>query len=208
MLLQKIPSTVSVLAVASFLSGCAVSETDNSNDVPGLAAATAGSDASSSYVNSSADDRVYTSAGECVRTSKWSSELNDIRCDGPVEVESPGSVLVSYNGRALFDFDSALLVGAGQAELDRLTAKLNAQDKIEAIEVVGHTDNLGSEQYNQKLSENRAEAVRQYLQRSLNNVTVNTSGMGEAVPVADNETESGRRLNRRVDVKIAALIEN
>jgi len=99
-------------------------------------------------------------------------------------------------------------LGAGQAELDRLTAKLNAQDKIEAIEVVGHTDNLGSEQYNQKLSENRAEAVRQYLQRSLNNVTVNTSGMGEAVPVADNETESGRRLNRRVDVKIAALIEN
>lgn len=210
MQVRNLRSSVPMLVIAAFLSGCAVSQADSSNEVPNLAAATASSGSSFSYVNSSADDMVFTRAGECIRTGHWSSDDFDARCDkpaAPVEIQKPGRVLVSLDGRALFDFDSAVLAGAGRAELDRLTAELNAQDKIQAIEVVGHADSVGSEQYNQRLSENRAAAVSQYLQRSLNNVTVNASGLGESAPVADNQTDSGRRLNRRVDVRIAAMVE-
>ena len=61
--------------------------------------------------------------------------------------------------------------------------------------------------YNQNLSELRAESVKSYLQRSLRTVAVTASGLGESAPVADNNTESGRSQNRRVDVKIAATVE-
>ena len=95
----------------------------------------------------------------------------------------------------------------GKVELDRLTAKLNTQDSIKSIEIVGHADNVGSDAYNQTLSEQRADTVKSYLQKSLRTVAVTASGLGESAPIADNDTESGRSQNRRVDVKIAAIVE-
>lgn len=205
-------SALSVFVVAtSLLHGCATKpDIDQavSADEPSMAAAT--SAPVSAYVINSDNQMVISPPEKCVRTTMWSAENALGECD-QVTRETPapkaGSELVSYNGRALFDFDSAILTGAGRAELDNLTAKLNAQDKIKAIQIVGHADSIGSDTYNQKLSENRANAVKQYVQSSLNTVTVSAKGMGETVPVADNNTEAGRRLNRRVDVNIAAMVE-
>ena len=194
-----------LIVAASFSQGCA---TKNSSDEPLLAGAA--SAPNSSYVMSNDKKNIVMSvADQCVRTVRWNSEDFVGEC-GDVEVvaeAAPGNVLVAYNGRALFEFDSSALTGAGEAELDRLTAKLNSQDKIKSIEIVGHTDSVGTDVYNQNLSELRAESVKSYLQKSLRTVAVTASGLGESAPVADNNTESGRSQNRRVDVKIAATVE-
>jgi outer membrane protein OmpA-like peptidoglycan-associated protein len=74
------------------------------------------------------------------------------------------------------------------------------------IEVAGHTDNTGGDQYNQQLSERRAGAVAAYLgTRSVRSDRIITVGMGEARPVATNETEAGRQSNRRVELTLVPL---
>lgn len=225
------PKAPGILIVCAFLTqGCTTKENGNFprvNEEIVLATAAPASEINTglsqghsrnSYVADSADGVVMSAEDECVRTIHWLSAKANCKDAEPVVVEEvpdvaptppvgPGSVLVSYNGRALFDFDSATLSGAGLQQLDELTAKLNAQDEIEAIEIVGHADSIGSDAYNQTLSENRAEAVKVYLQRSLRNVTVQSKGLGESAPIADNSTEEGRRMNRRVEVNIAAMVE-
>lgn len=203
----KLRGTAGILVVATALfQGCA---TDGREAMPELAAAT--SAPVSGYVKGSSNNHVMSEQQDCVRTHSWepatvTSDCGGIQPSAPV-VKAPGSALVSYNGRALFDFDSSALTSFGTAELDRLTAKLNAQDEIKGIEIVGHADSKGSDQYNQVLSESRADAVKLYLQRSLKSVTVKAKGLGESAPIADNSTEAGRRMNRRVEVNIAAMVE-
>ncbi len=204
-------NTLAKIAVAvSLLQGCATIDSDN-----GQINKAAASD--SGYVTNSAEGIVMTSDEHCLRTVSWSSENSLSKCGEvsasftePQPVQQPvesGSALVTFSGRALFDFDSATLTGAGREQLDQLTAKLNAQDEIKAIEIVGHADSIGSDAYNQKLSENRADAVKVHLQRSLKTVAVRSKGMGESAPIAENNTDAGRRVNRRVDVNIAAMVE-
>jgi len=196
---------VGLLIVAALTQGCATK--DSASAEPLLAAASPAP--TSSYVMNEGSGIVTSGGKLCVRTSSWSSEEIVVECGGIVAepAPAPGSVLVGYNGRALFEFDSSILTGEGKVELDRLTAKLNTQDSIKSIEIVGHADSIGSDAYNQSLSEQRAESVKSYLQQSLRTVAVTASGLGESSPVADNNTETGRSLNRRVDVKIAAMVE-
>lgn len=97
-----------------------------------------------------------------------------------------------------FDFDSATLRIDG--ELEKLTYDLNKSLDGQVI-IIGHTDNKGAKEYNQKLSEKRAQAVADYLienQIKLNQLTL--SGEGESKPIADNETAQGRAKNRRVEI--------
>ncbi len=100
-----------------------------------------------------------------------------------------------------FDFDSATLKPAMEAELDNVANQINASKGDETLEIVGHTDSTGTEAYNQGLSERRAQAAADYLAGkgiSPNNMTV--KGMGESSPVADNGTREGRAMNRRVEI--------
>lgn len=189
-----------LFVAASLTQGCATKDSVGDEPQLGAAVATQGS----GYVVSS-KNIVKSGDDHCVRTSVWNSEDIVVECGGVVE--EPGSVLVAYNGRALFEFDSSVLTGAGKGALDVLTAKLNSQDSIKSIEIVGHADSVGTDAYNQNLSELRAESVKSYLQESLRTVAVTASGLGESSPIADNDTEQGRSQNRRVDVKIAALVE-
>ena len=114
---------------------------------------------------------------------------------------------MSFKGRALFEFDSFGLTIEGQQQLDQLVDKLNRQDQITAIDIVGRTDSRGTDSYNLTLSERRADSVKVFLQQSLQTVSVSSNGLGESAPIGDNATDEGRQLNRRVDVKIAALRE-
>lgn len=168
------------------------------------------------YVGSVEESRILTGTGDCLRSVGWSSENMMVECQAsskvamvPEKAPEPRQLAkLSYDGTALFAFDSAELSSEGRRELSSLVAKLNGNTEVGGIAVVGHADSIGERDYNQSLSERRAATVRQFLQSALKNVEVLTSGMGETAPVADNMTSAGRQRNRRVEVNINAVESN
>jgi outer membrane protein OmpA-like peptidoglycan-associated protein len=106
-----------------------------------------------------------------------------------------------------FDFDSAAIRSNAQATYAKIAAVLKDYDKT-VIHVVGHTDSTGSEAYNMRLSEQRADAVATVLRSSgVVPARILTEGRGESEPVADNSTAAGQAKNRRVDIVIKAIVE-
>ena len=109
---------------------------------------------------------------------------------------------VTYAADAFFDFDKSVLKPEGKAKLDDLVGKIQGIN-LEVIIAVGHTDSVGSDAYNQKLSVRRAEAVKAYLvSKGIEKNRVYTEGKGEKQPVADNKTAEGRAKNRRVEIEV------
>jgi OOP family OmpA-OmpF porin len=120
----------------------------------------------------------------------------------PLPAPVPSSEKVSYSADAFFDFDKAVLKPAGKSALDDLTSKLGGMN-LEVIIAVGHTDSVGTDEYNQKLSIRRAESVKAYLEsKGVESNRVYTEGKGEKQPVADNKTDAGRAKNRRVEIEV------
>ncbi len=114
----------------------------------------------------------------------------------------PVSEKVSFAAEALFDFDKSVVKPEGKAALDDLLMKLQGMN-TEVMVTVGHTDSVGSDAYNQKLSLRRAEAVKAYIvSKGVDASRVYTEGKGESQPVADNKTAEGRARNRRVTVEV------
>ena len=109
---------------------------------------------------------------------------------------------VTYAADAFFDFDKSVLKPEGKAKLDDLVSKVKGIN-LEVIIAVGHTDSVGSDAYNQKLSVRRSEAVKAYLvSKGIEKNRVYTEGKGEKQPVADNKTAEGRAKNRRVEIEV------
>ena len=109
---------------------------------------------------------------------------------------------VTYAADAFFDFDKSVLKPEGKAKLDDLASKVK-DINLEVIIAVGHTDSVGSDAYNQKLSMRRSEAVKAYLvSKGIEKNRVYTEGKGEKQPVADNKTKEGRAKNRRVEIEV------
>ncbi len=101
-----------------------------------------------------------------------------------------------------FDFDKATLTSNAKSILDGVSEDLNAYSDIK-VELSGHTDSRGSDSYNQNLSERRAASVRRYLEgKGIDGSRMTSVGYGESQPIADNETDAGRELNRRVELKV------
>ena len=99
-----------------------------------------------------------------------------------------------------FAFDSAELTPGETSSLDQVARELRDQPDV-AYEVAGYTDSIGSENYNQRLSEQRAIAVLDYLvQQGVPSGQLTVRGYGEEDPIASNDTDEGRAQNRRVDV--------
>ena len=112
---------------------------------------------------------------------------------------------VSLSADTLFDFDKSVLKLGGTAKLDELVAKIKGT-QVDVVIATGHTDSVGSDEYNQRLSLARADAVKAYLvSHGIDIKRVRTVGRGEAEPVADNATAEGRAKNRRVDVSVQAV---
>lgn len=106
-----------------------------------------------------------------------------------------------------FDYRQADILGLSYPELDRVAYLLNNYPKIAKVEIAGYSDNIGSDDYNEKLSLKRAEEVRSYLiHKGVREDRLVAKGYGEQFPVGDNNTEEGRALNRRVEMKILEVI--
>ncbi len=113
-------------------------------------------------------------------------------------------IVVTFDSGILFDFDQAALKPAARENLANLAASLNEYDGTEVL-LVGHTDSVGSDEYNQGLSERRAQAARSYLiSLGVSPLRIRAVGRGESEPIASNDTEAGRAENRRVEVAIFA----
>lgn len=120
----------------------------------------------------------------------------------PKPAPAPTSEKVTFAADAFFDFDKAVLKPEGKSKLDDLTGKLK-DITLEVIIAVGHTDSIGTDQYNQRLSVRRAEAVKSYLvSKGVEANRIYTEGKGEKQPVADNKTRDGRAKNRRVEIEV------
>ncbi len=104
-----------------------------------------------------------------------------------------------------FEFASSDLLPESYPELDRVAQLLKRYPDI-VVEIAGHTDSIGSDAYNQRLSEARARSVRQYLiKKGISPDRLVARGYGEKQPIADNSTEEGRALNRRVEIRILRM---
>jgi len=101
-----------------------------------------------------------------------------------------------------FNFDRSDVQDSMQPQLDELTARLSEQPDL-SVQLAGHTDSVGPQNYNSVLSLKRAAAVRDYLvSNSISVDRISITGLGEIEPAADNETDAGRALNRRVEVSV------
>lgn len=126
----------------------------------------------------------------------------------PAPKPAVAATKVTYAADAFFDFDKAVLKKEGKAKLDDLVGKVKAIN-LEVIIAVGHTDSIGADKYNQKLSVRRAEAVKAYLvSKGIEKNRVYTEGKGEKQPVADNKTKEGRAKNRRVEIEVVGTRSN
>lgn len=116
--------------------------------------------------------------------------------------ENTDVLLATFKGDVFFDFDSAILKPGAYAEFDRIVPVLKKYNHT-AIQVEGHTDQVGSEAYNQTLSEKRAEAVKNALvQRGIDPIRIRSVGFGESQPISSNNA-----LNRRVTLRIIPLVK-
>ncbi len=164
---------------------------------------------------------VKSGFGLCYRTGFWTPQMATAECDPdlipkppPPPPSAPPAVKppppppkpvvekATLKGDTLFDFDKSVVKPEGKKVLDGLVTQANALN-LEVIIAVGHADSVGTDAYNQKLSERRAAAVKAYLvSKGIPANRVYTEGKGEKSPVADNKTKEGRSKNRRVEVEV------
>ena len=174
------------------------------------------------YLVDQRDNVVKSGANSCWRTGYWTPAMAVAECDPdlvkkPEPVQAPKAVppapkpvppapkpaaqKVTLAADALFDFDKAVLRSEGKAKLDELAAKIK-DIKLEVIIAVGHADRFGTDKYNQKLSEKRAEAVKAYLVgKGIEPNRVYTEGKGKKQPI----TKAGQCKGSKSKKVIACL---
>ncbi len=134
---------------------------------------------------------------------KQAAEIENTIPDAKVERVGEG-IVVEFSSNVLFGFDKAEVTGEAQQTLDKLVDVLNKYPDTD-IELQGHTDDTGSDSYNLTLSEKRARAVDNYIERKgIPAKRIKIKGFGETIPKYDNSTDSGRAQNRRVEFLITA----
>ena len=137
------------------------------------------------------------------KMDKQAEEMKKVLGDAEVIREGEG-IIIKFKDKVLFGYDQADLGASAQTNLGKLVGILNAYPDTD-IQVIGHTDNKGSDDYNMGLSERRATSVINYLRNNgINTGRLTAIGKGESDPVASNDTEDDRAQNRRVEFVITA----
>lgn len=179
------------------------------------------------YLRDTQGDVVRNNYGDCWRTGYWQAQDSIGACDG-LQAKEPGNSRddvpvvrsgsaqqvktiqrVTLDSETYFEFDSARLKPAAKGKLDELVKSIDNSKGFEKITITGHADRIGSREYNQRLSEQRAGSVRQYLVEQINQPDkIFSSGQGETQPVVKCEQKQGDNLirclapNRRVDIDL------
>lgn len=213
--MKIIRNTLVLFLIAAFVLACASSTDDPNKKTKRGAAigAVAGAVAGAVIGNQSGNNRTGAVAGAAAgaaigaavgrRMDKQEQELKQIE---GVEVTRPseGEIAVRLTSDILFDFNSSDLRGESRTTLRELANNF-AQYPENLISVEGHTDSVGSEEYNQRLSERRASSVADYLiDQGVAASAITVYGYGEMRPKSTNDTAEGRQLNRRVEIHIKA----
>lgn len=120
----------------------------------------------------------------------------------PAPAPKPVTEKVTLASDVLFDFDKSVIKPEGRAKMDDLVGKVKGV-ALEVIIAIGHTDSVGGDAYNQRLSVRRAEAVKAYMvSKGIEPNRIYTEGKGKKQPIADNRTADGRAKNRRVELEV------
>ena len=185
--------------------------------MPSMAADTDG------YAADSTNSIVLSNSGECWRTSSWNKDLADAECDPsliataveptPLVQAEPRRTVQRINlaSDAYFAFNKAELRAEGMAKLDEMARNIQGKDEPR-LQITGYTDRIGAEAYNMKLSQRRAEAVKDYLIiKGIESDIIETTAMGPKDPVVNCEGKTGNALiqclgpNRRTVVEFSAF---
>jgi outer membrane protein OmpA-like peptidoglycan-associated protein len=166
---------------------------DKKADEAQAAATAAGKAAQAAQGQADAANKAVVAANNRINTLETRvSSLNTLDNYTPAETQT-----------VTFALNSATLSSQSMATLDAVSGKLAGQTSGFLVELQGFTDSTGSEQYNINLSQRRAEAVRRYLVgKKIPLFRISIVGLGEDMPVADNNTSAGRTQNRRVEVRV------
>ncbi len=147
--------------------------------------------------------------GHCIRTPYWTAAKDVAECGATVAVEpaTPQCEKITLGTDTLFEFDKYNLKPTGVARLTQLASDINRAERLSTVKIVGHTDSKGTDAYNMRLGQRRADTVASFLaSRNVPAAKIRASSMGELKPVAPNtlpngkDNPEGRALNRRVDV--------
>lgn len=201
---NKTIAILAVIALGALLAGCAgMSRTQKGAIIGGAAGAATGAAVSKDDTKGAIiGGAIGAVAGGIIGNylDKQAEELEKVE---GAKVEREGDELkVTFENKILFDFDSSTLKPQAQSQLGQVASVLATYPETD-IMVLGHTDSKGSDDYNQRLSERRARAVEGYLTgQGVAARRIRAKGFGESVPIADNSTEEGRALNRRVELSI------
>jgi len=221
---MKIKSIMVVnLCLALFLFGCASSPNDPNRNTKEKAAAGAaigaiagaiigyqgdhsGGALKGALLGGAAGGALGAGVGSYMdkQQAEFDRQLADERRNNQIEIERlrNETLKITMNSEVSFDYNSADLQSAFMQTLDKVSDILRRYPRS-TIKITGHTDSRGSNEYNQRLSERRAESVASYLiDAGVSSNRIITEGAGETEPRASNESEAGRQLNRRVEMLI------
>lgn len=146
------------------------------------------------------DYRLFTTVA--LRFPKTAPEVETVFVPVPVETPAPAHIKeeVISTKEIHFAFNKAVIDPASYQALDKILSDIQNRPEIESVRVEGHTDSVGSDIYNQKLSEDRANAVRVFfIKEGYPSDKIHSVGMGETAPIDDNTSVAGRSQNRRVE---------
>jgi len=208
--MKSLKNPILVLIAATMLSGCASMNKTQKGAVIGTAAGAgvgtvvgkvSGNTALGAIIGAAVGGTTGAVIGH--KMDKQAEEIKKTVPDATVERVGEG-IVVEFSNNVLFALNKSDLSGDAKMNLDKLVTVLNTYPDTN-IEIQGHTDNTGSETYNQTLSEKRAGAVSNYLvSKSILLQRVSTKGFGETLPKYDNANEEGQTQNRRVEFLISA----
>jgi outer membrane protein OmpA-like peptidoglycan-associated protein len=138
------------------------------------------------------------------KMDKQAREIDNALPGADVVRVGEGIKLVLGENAVRFDFNKSTLTAQAKTNLDKLVTVFTEYPDTNIV-IYGYTDSSGADDYNLKLSQQRAEAVKSYLsKKGVSSARFTTTGMGEADPIESNETDAGRSKNRRVEFAITA----
>ena len=147
----------------------------------------------------------FKNRSECEKKGgKWDAKTKTCKIEAPKQFQE---VIAKAYDNLTFKTGSATITNTSFKFLDDIADYMKANPSF-TLSIVGHTDNTGSDEYNQKLSEDRAESVKSYLvKKGVGEISITAEGKGESEPIADNNTPEGRDKNRRVVFSVTKLEE-